>query len=41
LEVEHENGEWRYELRTVDAQGCLFEVLVDGSTGEIKRVKEK
>src|SRR5262249_18412299 len=41
VEVEHENGEWQYELRTVDAQGRLFEVLVDGRTGEIKRVKEK
>jgi len=41
VEVEHENGEWKYELRTVDAQGRLFEVLVDGRTGEIKRVKEK
>jgi uncharacterized membrane protein YkoI len=41
IEIERENGVWYYEFRTVDAQGRLFEVLVDGRTGEINRIKEK
>lgn len=41
VDIEQQNGRWYYEFRTVDAQGRLFEVLVDGHTGEIKRVKEK
>jgi uncharacterized membrane protein YkoI len=41
VDIEQQNGRWYYEFRTVDAQGRLFEVLVDGRTGEIKRVKEK
>jgi uncharacterized membrane protein YkoI len=41
IEIERENGVWYYEFRTVDAQGRLFEVLVDGRTGEIDRIKEK
>jgi uncharacterized membrane protein YkoI len=41
VEIERENGVWYYEFRTVDAQGRLFEVLVDGRTGEINRIKEK
>ena len=41
VKVEHENGRWTYEFRAVDNQGRLFEVYVDGRTGEIVRTKEK
>lgn len=41
VEIEHENGRWRYEFRVVDSQGRLFEVHVDARSGEIERIKEK
>lgn len=41
VEIEHENGRWRYEFRVVDSKGHLFEVDVDARTSEISRIKEK
>ena len=41
VEIEHEDGRWRYEFRVVDGQGRLFEVYVDARSGEIERIKEK
>lgn len=41
VEIEHEDGHWRYEFRVVDGQGRLFEVYVDARSGEIERIKEK
>ena len=41
VEIEHENGGWRYEFRVVDSKGHLFEVDVDARTSEISRIKEK
>jgi uncharacterized membrane protein YkoI len=41
VEIEQRNGHWRYELRTVDAEGRLFDVLVDARTGEVERIREK
>ncbi|MGE3720197.1 MAG: PepSY domain-containing protein [Bauldia sp.] len=41
VKIERENGLWVYEFRVVDSKGRLFEVYVDGRTGEIKRIKEK
>jgi uncharacterized membrane protein YkoI len=41
VEIEHEDGRWRYEFRVVDSQGRLFEVYVDAHSGEIEGVKEK
>lgn len=41
VEIERKHGRWLYEFRAVDGQGRLFEVYVDGKTGEIERVKEK
>jgi uncharacterized membrane protein YkoI len=41
VKLERENGLWVYEFRGVDSKGRLFEVYVDGRTGEIKRIKEK
>ena len=41
VKIERENGLSVYEFRVVDSKGQLFEVYVDGRTGEIKRIKEK
>ncbi len=41
VKIEREDGVWVYEFRVVDREGRLFEVYVDGRTGEIKRIKEK
>jgi uncharacterized membrane protein YkoI len=41
VEIEHEDGRWRYEFRIVDRQGRLFEVYVDARSGEIERIKDK
>ncbi|MBI1205157.1 MAG: hypothetical protein GC182_21845 [Rhodopseudomonas sp.] len=41
VEVERDDGRWRYELRVVDDKGRLYEVTVDASSGEIERIKEK
>jgi uncharacterized membrane protein YkoI len=41
VEIEQRNGHWRYEFRTIDAQGRLFDVLVDARTGEVERIREK
>jgi uncharacterized membrane protein YkoI len=41
VEIEHENGGWRYEFCVVDSKGRVFEVYVDARTSEIGRIKEK
>lgn len=41
VEIEHEDGRWRYEFRVVDRQGRLFEVYIDARSGEIERIEEK
>lgn len=41
VKIERENGRSVYEFRVLDTKGRLFEVYVDGRTGEIKRIKEK
>lgn len=41
VEIEHEDGRWRYEFRVVDGKGRLFEVYIDASNGAIERIKEK
>ncbi len=41
VKVEHEQGRWTYELRVLDDKGRLFEVHVDGQSGDVERVKEK
>ncbi len=41
VDIEHEDGRWRYEFRVVDDKGRLYEVYIDARTGEIERVKEK
>jgi len=41
VDVEHEDGRWRYEFRVVDDKGRLYEVYVDARSGKIEQVKEK
>jgi uncharacterized membrane protein YkoI len=41
IEIEREDGRWRYELRLIDGRGRLLEVYVDARTGEIERTREK
>ncbi len=41
VDIEHEDGRWRYEFRVVDDKGRLYEVYIDARTGEIEQVKEK
>lgn len=41
VEIEREDGRWRYELRVVDDKGRLYEVYIDARSGEIEQVKEK
>ena len=41
VEIEHEKGRWRYELRVVDSKGRLFDVYIDARSGEIEHIKEK
>lgn len=41
VEIEHEDGRWRYEFRIIGGQGRLFEVYIDARSGEIERIEEK
>ena len=41
VEIEQKNGRWLYEFRAIDSKGRLFEIHVDGRSGEIEGVKEK
>jgi uncharacterized membrane protein YkoI len=41
VKLEREAGAWMYELRVVDDKGRLFEIHVDGRSGEVERTKEK
>lgn len=41
IEIEREDGRWRYEFRVIDGQGRVLEVYVDARTGEIERTREK
>ena len=40
-ELERKRGRWVYELKVLDAGGRLFEVFLDGSTGEVLEHEEK
>lgn len=41
VEIERQKGRWVYEFRVVGPDGRLFDVYVDGMSGEIVRTKEK
>jgi uncharacterized membrane protein YkoI len=41
VEIEQRDGHWRYEFRTIDPQGRLFDVFVDARTGDVVRIREK
>ena len=34
VEIDREDGRWRYEFRVVDGQGRLFEVYIDARNGD-------
>jgi uncharacterized membrane protein YkoI len=41
VEIDEIGGQWIYELRLIDEQGRLYEVYVDGRSGQIQRLEEK
>lgn len=41
IDVDQDGRRWLYEFRVLDGKGQLFEVYVDGHTGDIARIKEK
>jgi uncharacterized membrane protein YkoI len=41
VEIEREDGRWRYELKVIDGQGHLFEVYVNAQSAVVERIKEK
>ncbi|WP_047309333.1 PepSY domain-containing protein [Rhodopseudomonas palustris] len=41
VEIERRHDQWLYEFVVVDKRGRLYEVYVDGRSGEIRRTKEK
>ena len=41
VEIERDDGRWRYEFRVVDDKGRLYEIQVDARSGEIEKIKEK
>ncbi|AVT78846.1 MULTISPECIES: PepSY domain-containing protein [Rhodopseudomonas] len=41
VEIERHHDQWLYEFIVVDKAGRLYEVYVDGRSGEIRRTKEK
>jgi uncharacterized membrane protein YkoI len=41
VEIEREDGRWRYEIRVVDDEGRLYDVHIDARSGEIEQIKEK
>jgi uncharacterized membrane protein YkoI len=41
VEIEREDGRWRYELKVIDDQGHLFEVYVNAQSAVVERIKEK
>ncbi len=41
VEIDQDDGRWRYEFRVVDSHGRLFEVYVDARSGDDRKTKEK
>ncbi len=41
VEIERDDGRWRYEFRVIDDKGRLYEVEIDARSGKIERIKEK
>ena len=41
VEIDSDDGRWRYEFKVIDKQGRLFEVYVNAQTAAVERIKEK
>jgi uncharacterized membrane protein YkoI len=41
IEIEREDGRWRYEFRVIDRAGRVLEVHVDARSGNIEGIEEK
>jgi uncharacterized membrane protein YkoI len=41
VEIDRDDGRWRYEFKVIDKQGRLFEVYVNAQTAAVERIKEK
>ena len=41
IEIEREEGRWRYEFRVIDHGGRVLEVHVDARSGNIEQIEEK
>ena len=41
IEIDREDGRWRYEFRVIERSGRVLEVHVDARTGNIERIEEK
>ena len=41
LELEHEKGQWIYEIRLMQADGRLLKLTVDAATARVLEVRRK
>ena len=41
IEIDREDGRWRYEFRVIERSGRVLEVHVDARSGNIERIEEK
>jgi uncharacterized membrane protein YkoI len=41
IEIDREDGRWRYEFRVIDRGGRVLEVHVDARSGDIEQIEEK
>ena len=41
IEINREDGRWRYEFRVIERSGRLLEVHVDARSGNIEQIEEK
>ena len=41
IEIDREDGRWRYEFRVIDRGGRVLEVHVDAHSGNIEQIEEK
>lgn len=41
IEINREDGRWRYEFRVIDRSGRVLEVRVDARSGNIEQIEER